>query len=193
MSEYEFTLNFKLREADKDPVEYVEALGEAGCTDAEVGLGHSGHLALEFTREAESAEDAVFSAINDVSGAIEGVILLEAFPDIVGLTDAAELLSFSRQYMRQLKDKNTETFPEPLHTGSSSLYYFSDILDFIAAVTNREVDEPVLKVARLNRRLNLCRHMAILMKQEGVKEECIELAIPSDIQEILGNAPQLVG
>lgn len=191
MNEYEFVLKFKLPDANSDPADYLEALGEAGCDDALVGTGHAGHISLAFTREAEEAEDAVFSAISDVSDAIEGVLLLEASPDIVGLTDAAELLEVSRQYMRQLKDKNAESFPAPLHTGTSSLYFYADILDFLAVTKRRNIEEAVVDIARLNRRLNLCRQITILMPQEGETEECAELEIPAEVREILKSTPRL--
>jgi len=102
-------------------------------------------------------------------------------------------LEISRQYMRQLKDKNIASFPAPLHTGSSSLYFFSDILNFLAVVKQREVKEAVVEVARLNRRLNLCRQITILTPGESEAENCTELEIPAEVREILKNTPQLAG
>ena len=61
--EYTFTLKYPLAEHDSDPDVLVERLGEAGCDDALVGIGQPGRLALEFTREAESAQVAVRSAL----------------------------------------------------------------------------------------------------------------------------------
>ena len=60
--EYTFTLKYQLTEDDSDPDGLVERLGEAGCDDALVGIGQPGRLALEFTREADSADAAVRSA-----------------------------------------------------------------------------------------------------------------------------------
>ena len=68
--EYIFTLKYQLTEHDNDPDALVERLGEAGCDDALVGIGQPGRLALEFTREAESAQVAVRSALADVKRAI---------------------------------------------------------------------------------------------------------------------------
>ena len=53
--EYTFTLKYQLADDDRDAKALVERLGEAGCDDALVGIGQPGRLALEFTREAESA------------------------------------------------------------------------------------------------------------------------------------------
>jgi hypothetical protein len=43
----------------------LERLGEAGCTDALVGLGRPGRLALDFAREGRSARAAALSALAD--------------------------------------------------------------------------------------------------------------------------------
>jgi hypothetical protein len=64
--EYTFTLKYQLADNDRTPDILVERLGEAGCDDALVGIGQPGRLALEFTREAESADAAVRSALADV-------------------------------------------------------------------------------------------------------------------------------
>ena len=75
--EYTFLLKYQLSEADNDPDALVERLGEAGCDDALVGVGQPGRLALEFTREAESAQAAMRSALADVKRAIPSARLIE--------------------------------------------------------------------------------------------------------------------
>ena len=64
--EYTFTLKYQLADEDRDADALVERLGEAGCDDALVGIGQPGRLALEFTREAADADEAVRSALADV-------------------------------------------------------------------------------------------------------------------------------
>ena len=64
--EYLFTLNYLLPLEGCDPLQLVERLGAAGCTDVLVGTGLAGRLALEFSREAESAEAALLSALGDI-------------------------------------------------------------------------------------------------------------------------------
>jgi len=51
-----FTLKYDVGGQRCDPDALVEGLGAAGCTDALVGTGEPGYLALEFTREADSLE-----------------------------------------------------------------------------------------------------------------------------------------
>lgn len=65
MTEFSFVLKYRLSPEDCVADEIVERLGEAGCTDAFVGIGVAGRLALDFTREAESAQKAVTSALRD--------------------------------------------------------------------------------------------------------------------------------
>lgn len=77
MSEYEFTLKYLLSSDDANPVELLERLGAAGCTDALVGIGEPGYIALAFTRKAESVWDARESAFADVKRAIPSATLLD--------------------------------------------------------------------------------------------------------------------
>ncbi len=101
MNEYEFTLTFTLPGTQDDPVQHLDALFEAGCDDAVAGTGIPGTISLEFNRDADSATNAVESAIRDVMKAIPGASLVEAKPDLVGLTDVAEILNCSRQNIRK--------------------------------------------------------------------------------------------
>jgi len=82
--EYEFGLKYKVAD-DADMDELIEQLGEAGCDDALVGTGQPGRIALDFTRDANSAEKAVVSALSDVKKAIPGAKLLEITSDFVGM------------------------------------------------------------------------------------------------------------
>src|SRR5271168_4316710 len=86
MTSYSFVLNFNLPRGDEDPGQYLDALYEAGCDDALVGVGHRGMIGLDFTRSASSAEEALRSAVRDVQRAIPGANLVQVGPDLVGLT-----------------------------------------------------------------------------------------------------------
>jgi hypothetical protein len=80
MSEYHFTLTYYLAPEDRDVDAVVERLGEARCNDALVGLGIVDRLALDFTREATTERDAVYSALADVKNALPSATLIEVFP-----------------------------------------------------------------------------------------------------------------
>ncbi|MBP1202924.1 hypothetical protein JOD97_000938 [Duganella sp. 1411] len=82
--EYVFTLNYQLVDGDRDTEALVERLGQAGCEDALVGIGQPGRLALEFTRESDTADAALRSALADVREAIPSATLIELARDLVG-------------------------------------------------------------------------------------------------------------
>ena len=90
MTEYEFTSKFSLQNAQSDPQEYVELLGGNGCDDALIGIGQRGRIAFSFTRESTSAYEAVSSAREDIREVLPNARLVEAAPDLVGLTETAE-------------------------------------------------------------------------------------------------------
>lgn len=72
MAMYDFILRFALPDPTLDPVHLTDAIFAAGCDDSVVGVGKLGSIALDFSREAPTAEDAVNSAINAVIRAIPG-------------------------------------------------------------------------------------------------------------------------
>ena len=126
--EYDFTLKYQLAADDRDPAAIVERLGAAGCDDALVGTGVAQRIALAFTREAETADAALRSALADVRRALPGARLTEAGPDYVGLTDVADLLAMSRQNLRKLMLNHPDSFPPPVHEGSASIWRLADLL-----------------------------------------------------------------
>jgi len=60
--EYEFTLSFKLAASEADTDTLIERLGAAGCGRCSGRHRAVGRIALNFTREASSAQDAIVSA-----------------------------------------------------------------------------------------------------------------------------------
>lgn len=185
MSEYEFTLKFKLPDSDDNAEDYIEALAEAGCDDALVGVGLAGRISLEFIREADSAKSAVYSAILDVQKAIGGAKLLEASPDLVGITDVASILDVTRQAIRKLVDKNYAAFPSPVYDNSFAIYRFSDVLKWMSENTRREIKAPLQEVADINRVLNLYRDARKLEPANDAIDNCLGRSIPKDIRAIL--------
>lgn len=109
--EYDFRIRYQCPDGAADVDTVVERLGEAGCDDALVGVGVPGRVALQFSREADSAEAAVVSAIRDVRRALPEARLVEVEPDLVGLTEVAELVGVSRQNMRQFIKRHPGSFP----------------------------------------------------------------------------------
>jgi predicted DNA-binding transcriptional regulator AlpA len=162
MNEFEFTLKFGLTDARIEPDAYIERLREEGCDDALIGVGQSGRIALQFNRKAENAFDAILNAIKEVKRAIPGSKLIEAAPDLVGLTDIAEILGFSRQYIRKLMLGNRASFPAPMHEGKAALWHLSSVLTWLQQENRYSIHEPLLHVAKANMQLNIAKETANL-------------------------------
>ena len=155
--EYTFTLKYQLADEDRDADALVERLGEAGCDDALVGIGQPGRLALEFTREAADADEAVRSALADVRHAAPSARLIEVAPDLVGLTDVADIVGVSRQNMRKLMLAHPGSFPAPVHEGSASIWHLADVLDWLQAKGSYSLAMDVLEVACVALQVNVAK------------------------------------
>jgi hypothetical protein len=159
MNEFDFLLKFDLPDVESDPETLVDALYEAGCDDATIGIGQHGRIALNFTREAATALDAVASAIADVKKAIPGAGLVEATPDFVGLTDIAEILGCSRQNIRKLVIGNKSIFPSPIHEGSSALWHLAKVLPWFKAKGYYQIEDNLIEISSANMQVNIARQM----------------------------------
>ncbi len=155
--EYTFTLKYQLTDDDLDSQALVERLGEAGCDDALVGIGQPGRLALEFTREAANADEAVRSALAEVRQAVPSARLIEVAPDLVGLTDVADIVGVSRQNMRKLMLAHPGSFPAPMHEGSASIWHLADVLGWMQAKGGYALAREVLDVARAALQVNVVK------------------------------------
>ncbi len=159
MKVYDFELKFSLPEENIDAERLVETLFEAGCDDALIGTGQMGRIGLLFSREAESALAAVTSAIKDVQKAIPNAILVEAAPDLVGLTDIAEILGCSRQNVRKLFLTHQRKLPAPVHEGQASLWHLSTVLRSARELQIYPMAEDLQEVAEANWQVNLARQL----------------------------------
>jgi hypothetical protein len=175
MNEFEFTLKFSLFDASVNPEVYIEQLAEAGCDDAIVGIGQEGAIALEFNREAETALDAIVSAIEDVKSVIPDARLIESTPDLVGLTDIAKILDFSRQNIRKLMLSHKATFPAPVHAGNPSIWHLNNVLNWFENVQSRYVEPPVKEVSHATMQVNIVKESQSLDKADLTKLTAISL------------------
>jgi hypothetical protein len=118
--EFEFDIIVSLPKGHDDEGAIADALFDAGCDDAVVGLGASGLVGLGFTRAGDDAEAVINGAITQVLSALpEGARLREVKPDLVSLADVAARLSVSRQALQK------RDMPPPSLGG---LYRASEIL-----------------------------------------------------------------
>lgn len=157
MNEYQFELTFKLPQGE-EPDQYFAEL-ENTCSDAVIGTGQTGYMAFDFTRESSTAYDAIVSAVVDVKKVIPKVSLTEATPDFVGLTDVADLLGFTRQYMRKLMVNSGTTFPSPVHEGKPSIWHLSNILIWLKENKNYDIEDSLIDVANVNKKFNLVKEL----------------------------------
>jgi hypothetical protein len=170
MNEYEFTLKFRLPDASADPEQFIDALAEAGCDDAAVGIGQQGRIALDFTREAASALEAIVSAVQAVKSAIPGAELVEASPDFVGLTDVADLVGCTRQNIRKLMISNLATFPVAVHEGSQALWHLRPVLAWFSETQKRSIDRSLIEVSEVTMKVNIAKETRRLPGGELPKE-----------------------
>lgn len=154
MPEFPFLVRLRLP-APHPSLEWIEnRLALAGCTDALVGLGLPGRVALSFEREAESAGSALESALRDLQRALPKAELAEIEPDLAGLSDAAEIVGVTRQNLRKLMLAHPDTFPLPVHQGTTAIWHLSDLLDWLEEHQSYDVDPTLKAVSWAARRLN---------------------------------------
>lgn len=154
MTTYEFTLRFRFTDADVGIDQRLERLFEEGCDDAVVGVGRPDTIGLMFARSASSAREAALSAIENVMRAMPDAVLLGAAPDLVGLTDVAEIMGFTRQNMRKLLTAAAGSAPVSVHDGAPSLWHLADVLSWLEG-RGYQVDRGVKEVAEITMQVNL--------------------------------------
>ncbi|MDO8848945.1 MAG: DNA-binding protein [Coriobacteriia bacterium] len=154
MTDYEFTLRFRITDSSVGIDDRLERLFEAGCDDSLPGIGRSGSIALAFTRSSESARDAILSALASALGAMPDATLIGASPDLVGLTDIARIMGFSRQNMRKLMLGGVEPGPAPVHESAPSLWHLADALTWLGG-RGYSVDQALIDVAVVTMQVNL--------------------------------------
>ena len=157
MDHFTFTLNFSLPNREDNAERHLDALYEAGCDDAVVGVGQYGMIGLDFTRAAADAEDAIRSAIDNVRAAIPGATLVQAGPDLVGLTEMATIFGFSRQNMRKYatgQSGGPEAFPPPVVLGEPSLWHLAEIVAWLGRNTSVQPAASIFPLARAAAKVN---------------------------------------
>jgi predicted DNA-binding transcriptional regulator AlpA len=173
MMEFEFTLKFMLGASGPNIDELIEHLGAAGCNDALVGIGQTGRIALDFSREADSAKQAIISALADVKRAIPDAKFLEATPDFVGLTEVAELVGVTRQNMRKLAVAHKDSFPVAVHEGNAAIWHLSPILQWLKGHVHYSIPQSLLDVAHFAMQINLAKEASQI--EQRVHRKVMEL------------------
>ncbi|ADP98685.1 hypothetical protein ABWH88_16540 [Marinobacter adhaerens] len=84
---------------------------------------------------------------------------VEAGPDLVGISDMASLLNFSRQNMRKLIQTHLASFPLPVHEGASALWHLVDVLTWFSETQRRAIPTDLMGVAGVSMGVNLVREV----------------------------------
>lgn len=159
--DWRFVLRFRLPADGADPAGWLDALFEAGCDDATVGVGRPGLIALDFTRTAATARAAVETALADVARAIPGVQLIEVSPDLVSLVDVADAFGCSKQNIQKYAAGQMRSvkvpFPAPVHAGSSSLWRMAEVLDWFDRHTDLHPPPALKQVAATAFQVNMAQ------------------------------------
>lgn len=174
INEYEFVLRFQPPESETQAEQYLDALYEAGCDDTTVGFGLPGYIGLDFCREAGSAEQAVLSTIKDVKTAILDAKLTEVTPDLLNITEIADLISsrlqkVSHQAMRKYAcgqvAKIKSRFPAAAVTSSSPLWHVDEVVFWL--VENNKTDKA--KAQRLIETSKTARTVNIRLQAQAIQ------------------------
>lgn len=141
MTEHHFTLVLSPDPGLEDG-QAVEALGEAGATDATVGRGPDGTWTAVFDREAPTFKEALLTAIADVRSAGLGVRRVEP-DDLLTQAEVAERLGRTSESIRLLaaRQRGDGTFPSPAvrATSRGSLWRWCEVAPW-AGRPDEEVD-----------------------------------------------------
>ncbi|HEJ7033281.1 TPA: DNA-binding protein [Serratia marcescens] len=132
MALYNFTLTLSGVTYETEGLE--DALYESGCGDALI-CAYGNSVYVEFDREADSLDEAISSAVENIESAGIGAIVESIDSALVGLSDIAEITEMSRQAIAMLKDgtRGSGDFPCPLQRikGQSPLWDWANVAQWL--------------------------------------------------------------
>ena len=138
---------------DPEAEDFETRFFDAGCDDATVSF-QKGHIIVDFTREAESLEDAIASAIEAVCKAGAKVMRVEPDP-LVSLSDMAARAGMSRAAMSHyFKGTRAKDFPVPIAkvTSESPLWDWATVARWM--FKNNKLDRETAIEAEIFRQAN---------------------------------------
>jgi len=150
MNNYTFQLIFSLH-TNEDADQYMDALFEAGCDDAVIGIGKKGYLAADFTRESASAFDAIKTAIEGVTQAIPHTKLVKAGPYIANLSEMAHIFDCTKQNLSKYargESASNEPFPCSIVSGKVDYWYILDVALWLHKQNKLNIQETDIEVLK---------------------------------------------
>lgn len=132
MALYNFTLTLSGVTYETEGLE--DALYESGCDDALI-CAYGNSIYVEFDRDADSLDEAIASAVENIESAGIGAVVASVDSALVGLSDIAEITQMSRQAIAMLKDgtRGSGDFPCPIQRikGQSPLWDWADVAEWL--------------------------------------------------------------
>ncbi len=128
------TFEFSIVASGLDPEaeDFEQRFYDAGCDDATIAF-QKGHIIVDFSREADSLEDALASAVGDVAQTGARIDRVEPDP-LVSLSDMATRAGLSRQAMTNyFKGTRGKDFPPPVAkvTSESPLWDWATVAEWM--------------------------------------------------------------
>ncbi len=187
--EYDFTLI--LSGVDDITEEVCNALYEAGCDDATPGM-REGVVFLDFTREANSCEEAIASAIRNVESAGVGATVTRVEPDeLVTMSDIADRIGRTRENVRQMATgrRGPGGFPPPVAklTKRSPIWRLTEVLRWLKDRQAAAVDEDELARAEVIAGANALLEIRRVVAQTPPLRSLSRLLTPSNAEASSGS------
>lgn len=157
MNNYQFKLIFQIN-PNENAENYLDLLFEAGCDDALFGLGRLGNLGAEFTREADSAFNAIKTAIEDVTKVIPHAKLIKADPYIMNLSEMAYIFGCTKQNLSKYARGYTavnHVFPRPIICGKIDYWYVIEVSTWLQKHTKIIIDNENIEIFDVIHAINL--------------------------------------
>lgn len=156
MALYNFTLTLSGVTYGTEGLE--DALYESGCDDALI-CAYGSSVYVEFDREAESLDEAIESAIDNIESAGIGAVVKSVDSSLVGLSDIAELTGLTRQAIALFKDgaRGKGDFPCPVQRikGQSPLWDWADVALWLQNNDRLDKNNELVVNARILSKWNL--------------------------------------
>jgi len=156
MALYHFTLTLSGVTNEVEGLE--DALYASGCDDALL-CAYGNSVYLEFDREADSLDEAIASAVENIESAGIGAIVESVDSALVGLSDIAEMTEMSRQAITMLKDgtRGGGDFPCPVQRikGQSPLWEWANVAEWLLKNGRLEAGSERVTDARVLSKWNL--------------------------------------
>ena len=152
-----YTLNLRLQlplNADMD--NYDDRLYADDVTGScFFGIDENGLLEIEDDIEDINANRALTKFQNNVMRVLPEARFIEAFPDIVNTTTLGQIFGVSRQAIGKMFSSNIDTFPAPLHSGSTNIWNLAHVLNWLKCKSDPKFDSNLHETACANLQMNL--------------------------------------